>query len=298
MKFYGVFLLGVVLFAFAQTAPAQTPPCAQPEDLARLSGMIAYETEVELGNMELMVMRAPEWKPVRLTTQPGFDGHPAISPDGRLVLFTSVRNGNKDLFVIEPNGDGIKQLTGALEDEDYAQWVGDGSRIGFCVGDHVFVMNRDGRDRRQITRTGHHESPHWSSDGRRLLVSSARFGKAPEIFLIDLENNEATQLTRDDHVDTHPRWSPDETRIAFSSKRGQAWDVYVMDADGGNVRRITTNPQRDWVGGWSADGFHIVTASEFEGNWDIAVIGADGSGLLRLTCEREPSRAPVWWAAK
>lgn len=291
--FFAVFAV-LTLGCGTRADPPQIPSRLQLSDL---QGAIAFESERTKGNMEIMVAGPPNWKPVRLTDSPGFDGHPCWSPDGTRILFTSTRTGNKDLHVMNADGSSLVQITATPGDDDYAQWLPSG-RIVFCCENQIWSMKPDGTDRRQITKIGVNESPHWSADETRMVFTSRRHKRDWQLYVMDLKTGAESRLSRGNARDTHGRWSPDGRRIAFSSKRDGDWNVYVMDETGSSARRVTTNTGDDWMAGWSSDGHRLLIASEFSGKWNVYVIGVDGSNLLAITSFPETTRAPAWSPVK
>jgi Tol biopolymer transport system component len=91
----------------------------------------------------------------RLTTDPGFDGDPAWSPDGSEILFTSDRAGNFDIWVMNTDGSGQQALTTHPADDEYPSWSRDGEFIAFQSTRHggatVWLMRRDGLEQSNLT---------------------------------------------------------------------------------------------------------------------------------------------------
>ncbi|MEO7994275.1 MAG: hypothetical protein ABI743_07735 [bacterium] len=63
------------------------------------------------GNSEIYVRDLVSKTEVRLTTEPGFDGEPAMTEDGTKIVFVSDRDGDKDLYAMNRDGSGLVQLT-------------------------------------------------------------------------------------------------------------------------------------------------------------------------------------------
>ena len=171
---------------------------------------------------------------------------------------------------------------------------------------HVFVVRPDGTGvRRVVPGNGGEFAPSWSPDGSRLAILAYRQG-APGIFVADVASGSLTRVTSnpDQHVlDLDPAYSPDGERIAFARSRlvgrgGSSTDVaavFVVGVDGSGLHRLTAWRAGTATPTWSPDGRSIVFQ---RGNLTSAprsqlyVIGADGTGLRQLTSG--PDAAAIW----
>jgi Tol biopolymer transport system component len=91
----------------------------------------------------------------QVTNHPAADEEPAWAPDGRSILFDSDRNGNADIFVVNPDGTNLRQLTTSPAKEDHGAWSPDGNWIAYQHEEEgntdVWVMRADGTEQRRLT---------------------------------------------------------------------------------------------------------------------------------------------------
>ncbi|MCK4593543.1 PD40 domain-containing protein [bacterium] len=177
-------------------------------------------------------------------TDTGDNGLPVVSPDGYMIAFSSKRDGDSEIFLINSDGGGLWQLT-----------------------------NNDAED----------ASPTWSPDSRWIAYSSNRDGNF-EIYVTDVYGRNPRRLTRDPADDLTPAWSPDGCLIAFVSERDGPREIYLMDPDGDQVRRLTEDRSNNCTPKWSTDGTEIIFFSTDAGSWRsvICVLETDGADQRQL----------------
>ena len=194
------------------------------------------------------------------------DIFPAWSPDGTEIAFSSYRDGNSDIYVIDADGKNLIRLTQNPGYDSIPNWSPVGRKIAFTShrNTEIHVMDVEGKNLIRLTRNPASDAhPSWSPDGQNIAFSSDRAGTY-DIYVMDAEGNHPVRLTpirglphgRRDRWqnlgrDLHPSWSPDGRKIAFTSKRDGNYEIYIMDADGGNPTNLTQNAAKDEMPAWS-----------------------------------------------
>jgi TolB protein len=229
-------------------------------------------------------------------------GHAAFPGANGKIAFTSYRDGNAEIYVMNPDSTGQTNVTNDPASDQGAAWSPSGTKIAFyrnsahplCCNIDIYVMNADGSGQTNLTNNPAPDgSPAWSPDGTKIAFDSWRDGNR-DIYVMNADGSGQTRLTNDPAQDSRPDWSPDGTKIAFYSYRDFNFEVYVMNADGSGQTRLTNNPATDFLPAWSPDGTKIAFSSFRDGNFEIYVMNADGTGQTRLTNNPAADETPAW----
>lgn len=217
------------------------------------------------------------------------------------IAFTSDETGHRNVYVLDIDSGQRKQLTNTTDNEHVPAWSPDGKHLAFGSRNQVFLVDADGSERTQITRTpGKWEAftPTWSPDGKHLAVASHG-----DIFIIPADEsatNTSTwiQITHSsNNINVLPAWSPHGDQIAFVSVKKDSKDsaeVYVMQRDGSNIRRLSSDAAPYTKLAWSPDATQLAFVSTRAGNQDIYLIHADGTTEVQLTSDRAQDTSPTW----
>ena len=225
----------------------------------------------------------------------------AWSPDGARLAFSSPRDGNIEIYVMNADGSGAVRLTNNAALDAEPAWSSDGRKIAFASTRDgnvaIFVMNTDGTGVVRLTTPTADlfaESPTWSPDGTKIaFVSSITASPFVQIFTMNADGTNVSRLENTLANDDEPDWSPVGSRIAFVSDRDGNPEIYVMNADGSGTVRLTNDAHNDVEPAWSPDGTKIAFASDRDGNFfQIYVMNADGTGQTRLTTT--PASVELW----
>lgn len=227
----------------------------------------------------------------------------AQAPKKAQIAFSSDRNGNDEIYVMDIDGKNPRNLTNHPGFDFSPVWSPDGQRIAFLSlrkkEDGLYVMDADGKNQRYLAHMHQHGHAAWSPDGKQIAFGCA-VGRRTDICVIDADGGKPRNLTLHPFGnplhpfdDEHPTWSPDGRQIAFTSNR-EGQGIFVMDSDGNNLRRLTPPRTWDYNPAWSPDGKQIAFQSSQNENIDIYVMNADGSNRSRLTRHPAHDRYPSW----
>jgi Tol biopolymer transport system component/regulator of sirC expression with transglutaminase-like and TPR domain len=284
-------LVGGISPTVTPSPPVPTPP---PQ------GKIAFVSRRD-GNEEIYVMKADGSDQTRLTDHPFGDWRPAWSPDGRKIVFTSIREDDiaNQIYVMAADGSNVVKLSNNLGDDRDPAWALDGTRIAFVSrrdgNPEIYVMNESGGNQTRLTENAADDlHPSWSPDGTKIAFQSNREGANHEIYIMNLDGSGLVNITNNPADDGHPHWAPDGIRIVFASNRDGNYEIYVMDVAGGDLIRLTYDPAWDGWPTWSPNNSKIAFTSTRDGNEEIYVISVDGSNLIRLTNRSALDGLPAW----
>jgi alpha-tubulin suppressor-like RCC1 family protein/WD40 repeat protein len=218
-----------------------------------------------------------------------FTSAAALATTGEISFTSRGPNGSSEIFVMNLDGSGVRQLTDHPAQDEAATWSPDGTRLAFLsdrdrpnTGNmDVYVMNDDGSGVTRLTTVGNVVLPAWSRSGTRIAFHTyPEFG----IYVMNADGSDLQPVTTEPGVwNAQPAWSPDGTRLAFSSDRDGNREIYVMNADGSEVTRLTNAPGNDEFPTWSPDGNKIAFDSFRDGNTEIYVMNVDGSAVTKVT---------------
>jgi Tol biopolymer transport system component len=235
---------------------------------------------------------------VPLTTYPGIEGPPSLSPDGNQVAFE--RAG--DIFVKQVDGEALVQLTKTAASESAPAWSPDGRQIAFMRGDDgIFVISPLGGGERRVTETRTPlllKSMAWTPDSTTLVVSELTSPICASLFAISVATGEKRRLTRPPEPSIGDGWpavSSDGNTIAFARySQDSTANIHVVPLIGGEPRQLTSDKASIFGIAWSA-GTELVFSSDRDGTsrlWRVSTRSSSNPALSRLDTAGEDARFP------
>jgi Tol biopolymer transport system component len=217
---------------------------------------------------------------------------PPCVTDCGTIAFVSSRDGNAEIYSVNPDGTDLTRLTNDPAADEQPAWSPDGRRIAFVSsrngGSEVYVMDADGSNVvRRTFSSGYNRDPSWSPDASMIAYSARRlvtsddpsdFGSECGEWSSDLwvVSPEATGpgprlllSTRGElSLAYEPSWSPDGTRLALVVQNyevredceGYGWwgswpqNIFLVNADGSGVTALTTGDVDYSAPAWSPRG--------------------------------------------
>ena len=204
------------------------------------------------------------------------------------IAFETDRDGNREIYVMDANGNNQTNLTTDNGPDYGANWSPDGTQIAFWSirdgNNEVYIMDADGSNVQRLTNHNAIDFwPDWSPDGTQIAFESEQDINARQIWVMNADGSNPVRITNTVTNEKRPAWSPDGTQIAFHSNRDGHNEIYVMNADGSNQTRLTNNSTNFSNPAWSPDGTQIAFDSENTATDEIYVIDVDGNNLHQLT---------------
>ena len=172
---------------------------------------------------------------------------PALSPDGKRVVFLSERSlFSIDMFVADvATGKVTRRLVETAGDPHF---------------DSLQFLNSAGD---------------WAPDNKRFVFAALSAGQ-PVLTIIDVDSGsrQREQEFPDLGEIFNPAWSPDGRRIAFSALKGGVLDLYLWDLGSGNLQQLTNDAFADMDPEWSPDGRSLAFVTDrFSSNLDALQFG-------------------------
>lgn len=181
----------------------------------------------------------------QLTNANGYDAEATISPDGKKMIYTSDKEGDLELYIMDLRSGKEKRITHTIGYDGGAWFSPDGKKI--------------------IWRASRPKTPEEISSYKELLAEHLVAPTNMEVFTANADGSNPQQITSLGQANWAPVFMPDSKNVLFASnheyKRGFPFNLYKMDEKGNNRVKISRDKGFDAFAMFSYDGKKIVFCS-------------------------------------
>ena len=225
----------------------------------------------------------------------------ATVPTTAKIAFASNRDGNWDIYIMNPDGSQQKQLTQNSARDHSPVWSPDGEQILF-VSDRgglsdLYVMDADGKHVRRVFRKlALRMEPTWSPDGERIAFHAEE--PRWSIQTATIHGAGVKQVALAEWRGGNPSWSANGNEIAFVGNVGTTRRILILKLRSGSIRTFLPK-EKSWMyaPAWSPNGDKLAFAWSklaLDGKESIYVANRDGSGLRPIGEPAFDVFSPAW----
>jgi TolB protein len=228
------------------------------------------------------------------------------------ISFVSERDGNREVYRIEPDGQGERRLTKSPHADYNGPASPDGSALlviraeGEDGPQNLLLQPLDGSTPRPLgPPMGRIGFPTFSPDGQFVVFESNGSKQCPshfsDIYRVESDGKGWKRLTNNPEGNFEPAISPKGDSIVLISSRDRVAELYRIRMDGSEPTRLTHTPRDEWGARFSPDAKQMAFVSDREGAdriWLMPLLDSGGGEARRLTQQRPAPRIvedkPAW----
>lgn len=262
--------------------------------LARLSlALLASPAVVLMATGLAAVALAMAGSPPAEAAFPGANGQIVFASNRTSGAGVDNPTGDLELFVMNPDGSSVTQLTKNTEPDNSPAISPDGDVIAYAGrdegADYEIRLWAFGFISTLTDNQVDDSSPAWSPNGQKLAFT--RDAGDSEVFVSDLDTttDDETNITDNSINDFDPAWSPIGGRIAFARGPGFDTDVFLMRPNGSSRDRLTNTAAAERNPSWSPNGAKLA----FDRDQDV-VLKMNNDGTNRTVLATDRAGAPAW----
>jgi TolB protein len=238
-------------------------------------GRIVYESDFN-GNKDIWIMNQDGTGGKRLTSGPGRNGNPRVTPDGRYILFTSSRSGAPEIWRMEIDGSNPVQLTSsaAAQMSDISS-DGKWAFYGSCALPGIRKVPVDGGEPVQLTSGPCGNRLSVAPDGKLIAYyyRENQPGAKMKIAVIPSGGGEPVWTfdpPREDYWSHDIRWTPDGKALLYEADHNGVSNIWLKPLNGGPPKQMT-DFRSETISAFdlSRDGKHLICT---RGGWTFDLV--------------------------
>lgn len=215
---------------------------------------------------------------------------------GQEIIYTSQKNNNDNLCIINEEGKIIELTNNARKDSspmvspDGEHIVFTSERIGWWK---IWTLDVEKNVFKQLTNSNSAEySPSWSPDGKYIVFVSSRDGNQ-EIYTMTKNGSHLKNISNNSGSDIMPFWAKDN-RIYFSSIVNHIYQIVSCLPDGSDKRILTHSKDNKLMPQVSNDLSEVLYYGDKDGNFEIYKMNIATQKVKRLTNSHLMDIRPRW----
>ncbi len=228
----------------------------------------------------------------------------SYSPDGKKILFESNRNGNWNIYIMDPNGENQQSLITSKYADRRPSWHPNGKKILFeserSGKIELYLLNLKNKKVNKISnlKNGEPMFGSFSPNGKFIAIGLKESEDKSNIFLLNKKGRIIKPLTNGDTRSTYPRWSKNGKEITYFSRKetnNKDDEIYKLNIENGHDVRLTNWPKHNFCPSWSYDGNKIAYVTSMEGTRpEIYIMDSNGENQTRITANNDGDTLPSW----
>jgi Tol biopolymer transport system component len=295
--FFGLVLLLSVLSVLPGYAVADPTNGGWDAAWSPDSTTVAFTSGSPHGVPNLWIAKAHKPVPRKMTARGAHN--PKWLPDGKTVVFGTIRRGNPIFMAIDANGEpgSEKQIEALPAGAESPVWSPDGSLIAYALPskdgisrDLSFARMSGGGTTGLTTKLWCREWV-WTPDGSKIAFTVGK-STGTSIWTVDTASKELRLIYRG--FCSAINYSPDGKLLAIAVPAVESgFKISIIELASGSIKEIPVKTFNGQKLTWSNDGSHLFFVSSRKSEPAVWTVGVDGKNLTRLSRKGVPTTAPV-----
>ncbi|MBK7382866.1 MAG: PD40 domain-containing protein [Flavobacteriales bacterium] len=228
----------LVLFASTYEHGASCPAVPERRSDGKYVWPIYASFDIQVADLKGNIRR-------KLTDTEGYDAEATVSPKGDRIVFTSMRDGDLDLYTMNIDGSDVKRVTNTLGYDGGAFFSPDGTKL--------------------LWRASRPTTPEEIEEYSTLLKEGLVKPTSMELYIANADGSDARKITNLGQANWAPYWHPSGNKVIFASnhttERGFPFTMYMINTDGTGLEQVSYGDTFDAFPVFSADGRYLVFSS-------------------------------------